>query len=101
MIHYSCDLCGTSLSSSDQRFVLKMDLHPAVSPASFDDDPADVDNLEQLGEMLEELDDFDVDLEEESGQDMRFDLCCDCRKKFLKDPLGRETLLKQLDFSAN
>lgn len=100
MIHYSCDLCGTSLNNSDQRYVLKMDLHPAVSPAS-DDDTSDVDHLEQLGEMLEELDDFDDLGDEESCREMRFDLCPECRKKFLKDPLGRESLLKQLDFSAN
>jgi hypothetical protein len=31
---------------------------------------------------------------------MRFDLCPECRKKFLKNPLGREHS-KQFDFSKN
>jgi hypothetical protein len=31
---------------------------------------------------------------------MRFDLCTECRRKFLKNPLGREPT-KQFDFSQN
>ena len=33
-------------------------------------------------------------------QTMRFDLCPECRKRFLKHPLGREAV-KQFDFSQN
>ena len=33
-------------------------------------------------------------------QQLRFDLCPECRKKFLKNPLGRKTI-EQFDFSQN
>jgi hypothetical protein len=33
-------------------------------------------------------------------QQLRFDLCPECRKKFVKNPLGREGS-KQFDFSKN
>jgi hypothetical protein len=33
-------------------------------------------------------------------EQLRFDLCPECRKKFLKNPLGRE-YSKQFDFSKN
>jgi hypothetical protein len=33
-------------------------------------------------------------------QQLRFDLCPECRKKFVKNPLGREAA-KQFDFSKN
>jgi hypothetical protein len=32
---------------------------------------------------------------------MRFDLCPECRKKFVKSPLGREAVAKAFDFSEN
>ena len=38
--------------------------------------------------------------DEDVYQQLRFDLCPECRKKFMKAPLGRETL-KQFDFSQN
>jgi hypothetical protein len=33
-------------------------------------------------------------------QQMRYDLCCECHKAFLKSPLGRD-LAKQFQFSKN
>lgn len=101
MIHYSCDLCGKSLSAEDQRYVVKMDVHEAVSPLSADDDN-DIDHLEELGELLEQMgDDDEVEAPAPESCELRFDLCPECQKKFLKDPLGRESALKQLNFSAN
>jgi hypothetical protein len=70
------------------------------SPAAMD---GDRDHLEEIHEILEGLDELDPavpQLGEEVYQQLRFDLCSECRKKFLRDPLGRR-LVAQLDFSKN
>ena len=102
MIHYSCDLCGKNLTSDDLRYVVKMDVHAALTPPSSVDDDSDVDHLEELGDMLEQemLGDEDPGTLE-GPHEIRHDLCPECCKKFLKDPLGRESVLKQLNFSVN
>ena len=38
--------------------------------------------------------------EAQTHKGFRFDLCSCCHKKFLKDPLGRESILS-FDFSKN
>ena len=40
------------------------------------------------------------ELEDQVYKNFRFDLCPECHKKFLKDPLGREAA-RSIDFSKN
>jgi hypothetical protein len=64
---------------------------------------SDRDHLEEIHEILERVNDLDADespLGEDVYQQLRFDMCSDCRQKFLRDPLGRR-LAAQLDFSKN
>jgi hypothetical protein len=61
----------------------------------------DRDQLLEVQEILERLEDADDDqVGDEVYQQMRFDLCPRCCRKFRKNPLGRE-LSKQFDFSKN
>ena len=61
----------------------------------------DRDHLAEIQEMLEGLDEEDDGgLGDEVYRQLRFDLCPDCRQKFLKNPLTREPA-KQFDFSEN
>ena len=43
---------------------------------------------------------LDPQIGDEVYEELRFDLCPDCRKKFVKNPLGRGSA-KQFDFSKN
>jgi len=102
MIHHSCDCCGKRIDPEQQlRYVLRMEVYAALDPLDVDGDPDDRDHLEDLQEILEGLDD---PMSEESGDDiyrqLRFDLCPDCARRFVKDPLRREPL-KLFGFSAN
>jgi hypothetical protein len=99
MIQYSCDLCKRPLDSEDDlRYVVKMEVYAAFDPVEVDDD---TDNLQEIHEILERIDDADCDqLGDEVYQQLRFDLCPECRKKFLKNPLGRK-LAEQFHFSSN
>jgi hypothetical protein len=65
--------------------------------AAIDDDR---DHLQEIHEYLERLDESDEPFDSEPFQQLRFDLCEDCRKNFLRDPLGRR-VNQPLDFSKN
>ena len=58
-------------------------------------------HLQEIQEILQRsTDSADAQLGSDVYEQLRFDLCPDCRKRFLLNPLGRE-LAKQFDFSKN
>ncbi|MFZ5832120.1 MAG: hypothetical protein ACOY3P_18715 [Planctomycetota bacterium] len=103
MIRYSCDLCGCELDpKGDLRYVVKMEVFAAFDPVASDDEEDDRDHLEELQDILERAEDVaDDQIGEDVYQQMRFDLCPECRKRFLKNPLGREPVKAVFGFSAN
>jgi len=102
MIRYSCDLCKRELDPhNDLRYVVKIEVFAAFDPASAEVDDDDHDHLEEIQEILERLEDSQsAEIGEEVYQQLRFDLCPECRKKFLKNPLGRKPA-KAFGFSSN
>lgn len=99
MVHYSCDLCGRPVS--DQHFIVKLEVSPA--PGNDALTAADLDN-DHLQEMSGLLDEIDLDEAEEadpfSTHSKQFDLCAECRRQFIRDPLGR-TFRRRFRFSGN
>jgi hypothetical protein len=78
-----------------------MEVYAALDPAATDEEEGDRDHLQEIHEMLEHMDDLDNDrVGEEVYQQLRFDLCPECRKKFVKNPLGRE-VANVFHFSEN
>jgi hypothetical protein len=102
MIHYSCDLCKRPLDPENElRYVVKLEVYAAFDPLAVDDGEDDRDNLQDLHEVLERMDDLDNDqIGDDVYQQLRFDLCPECRRKFVKNPLGRKAAEKY-DFSKN
>ena len=101
MIRYSCDCCKRELDPDDLRYVVKMEVYAAFDPNAIDEADDDRDHLQELQEILQRAEDAaDDQVGPEVYQQLRFDLCVDCRKKFLKHPLGRE-LSTQFQFSQN
>ncbi len=103
MIHYACDLCGRELDPrEDLRYVVRMEVYAAFDPLAAEDEEADDrDHLEEIQEILERMRDIDdPQIGSDVYQQMRFDLCPECRKRFIGNPLGRE-VAKVLDFSEN
>jgi hypothetical protein len=100
MIHYSCDSCKRPLDPEDDlRYVVKLEVYAAFDPVQHEDD--DCDQLQDLSDILERVGDAtSPEIGDDVYQQMRFDLCPECRKKFLKNPLGRMTT-EQFDFSKN
>jgi hypothetical protein len=103
MLHYSCDLCKRPIDvCCEPRHVVKIDVYRAVEDCDdCCDDPGDLDHLDDVQELLQRIDEQDLSmLEEEVCRTMRYDLCDDCRRRFLKNPLGGKTA-KHFDFSNN
>jgi hypothetical protein len=101
MIHYTCDCCKRQLDPDDLRYVVKMEVCAAFDPSASNELDDDRDHLQEIQEILQRCEDTaDAPVAGEVYEQLRFDLCCECRKKFIKNPLGRE-LSKQFDFSKN
>ncbi len=102
MIRYSCDLCKRDLDPQDDlRYVVKMEIHAAFDPMAVEEDESDRDHLQEIQEILERLEDVEDDqIGDDVYQQLRFDLCPECRRKFVENPLGRERI-KAFGFSEN
>jgi hypothetical protein len=102
MVHFTCDLCGKDLTASgDPRYVVKIEAYPGFDPNEITDGDLDDDPMEAVSEILqrdEALSSDEIDTSLHRG--FRFDLCPACHNKFVKDPLGKESL-RTFDFSEN
>ena len=102
MIRYTCDVCHRELDpDEDLRYVVKLEVYAAFDPTVACEDDDDRDHLQEIQDILERIEDAeDERIGDDVYQQMRYDLCPECRKKFLKNPLGRE-VAKAFDFSEN
>jgi hypothetical protein len=102
MMHFSCDLCGKEIQpSEDQRYVVKVEILAAEDPSQITDADLDEDNLQAISEILQGMEEGQNDIDFPAAQQkFRFDLCGECKKKFIRNPLGRESSQK-LSFSKN
>jgi hypothetical protein len=101
MLHFSCDLCGKEiLPGDDRRYVVKMEVFAAHDPAEITDADLDADHMEEVSQQIAALDDAPADELPPAYKALRYDLCPDCHKKFLRDPLNKESAQK-FHFSEN
>lgn len=89
MIHFTCDGCQRPINLEDElRYVVRVEVYAAFDGE--ESDAADRDHLQEIDDILEALDELeDADSDEEVFQQVRYDLCAECRKRFLRNPLGR------------
>lgn len=101
MIHYTCDCCKRTINSSDElRYIVRLEVYAALDPIE-DEADDDRDHLQEIQAVLERLDDPDeAAVSHEVYHQQRFDLCSECRQRFVKDPLPQHTQ-SHLDFSQN
>lgn len=103
MMHFSCDICSKDLASeSSNRFIVKMDAYAAKDPAELTDEDMDADQVEEMARLLQDQEDNgdDAPAALPACMKMQFDLCTFCYRKFVADPLSRESVAK-FDFSEN
>ncbi len=101
MIHYSCDCCKRPLDPErDLRYVVKMEVYAAMDPTD-DEIDGDRDHLQEIQDILQRMEDGeDEAVSDDVYQQLRYDMCSDCRTKFLSNPLPRDAA-KQFIFSNN
>ena len=103
MLHVTCDLCQKQLSVGDDcRYVVKIEVFAHHDPRELTEADLDEDHMEGVSQLLHEEGDnlADPDVTAPMYKNFRFDLCPECHKKFLRDPLSREAAQK-FDFSEN
>jgi len=102
MIHYSCDRCKRIIDpDQDLRYVVKIEIQAAMEPQDTNEDEEDRDYLLEIEDILERMDDDEeMTVGDDIYQKRRFDLCPECYRKFIKNPVGFEAASK-LGFSQN
>lgn len=102
MIHYSCDRCKRVIDpAEDLRYVVKLEVQAAMEPLDCEEPEDDRDHLLEIQEILERLEDSESDLiDDDVYSHRRFDLCPDCYRQFMQNPIGRE-VPAHLGFSQN
>ena len=101
MIHFSCDRCQRLIDTDDEvRYVIRMEIESKFGEDVFADD--DRDHLAELHELIEQTHaQLNETSEDEVYHRTRFDLCADCYRAFLHNPMGRESATKPVGFSDN
>src|SRR3954469_4233407 len=103
MMHISCDICGKKITDGeDHRYVVKIEVFAAHDPAELTEDDLDQDHVEAVSQLLNEMADDVPDPDEVAPayKNFRYDLCPDCQKKFVRDPLSKDGVQK-FHFSKN
>jgi hypothetical protein len=102
MIHYSCDRCKRLIDPEvDLRYVVRLEVQAIMETLDVDDLDDERDHLLEIQEMLEQLDEGEGEqLADDFYQKHRYDICADCYREYLKNPLGREVPMR-VGFSDN
>jgi hypothetical protein len=99
MMQYSCDLCGRVMQR--ERYEAKVEITAAFDPDEITEGDLDEDHLQSIAASIEELEHTgEFEIEETGPRKLRFDLCFHCMRRFVRDPLGRESA-RRLNFSQN
>ncbi len=99
MMQFTCDLCGRVIQR--ERYEAKVTVAAAFDPDEITPDDLEADHLEAIAASLNELADTgEFELEETGPKEFRFDLCPHCARRYVQDPLSRESL-RRLNFSKN
>jgi hypothetical protein len=100
MIRYICDLCRREIDPAREVcYHVQIQVSAAFEPVT-EDEPDDRDHLEEIHDLLESLNQMGEEAYESAHETLHFDLCPQCRRRFLRNPLGRDAG-KLLGFSKN
>jgi len=88
MVYYTCDGCGTTVSQTDLRYVVKIDARAAYGPLEIRLADLMRDHAAELRALVEEMKERDpAELEDEIYKLFELDLCPSCYRAYIQDPL--------------
>ncbi len=101
MIQFYCDLCQRKIEDDEIRYVVKLESFPVSDNVGVELElEDDRDHLLEIHEAIElQQDPQGHDVDADLVVEMTFDLCPECRRRVVRNPLGRD--LVQLHFSEN
>lgn len=102
MIHHSCDRCKRVIDpDSELRYLVRLEIEAVAENADAASADEDRDHLLEIDEVLDRAADAeDPNIAPEVYQRRRYDLCPECARRFIANPLGREQVAK-MGFSSN
>lgn len=105
MLHITCDLCGKELRAGQDHYVVKIEVFAKHDPAQLTEADLEEDHMEAISQLLREIDDHEAaDGIEPARHNLRYDLCPECRQRYLRDPLNKDPnkeAAQKFDFSEN
>jgi hypothetical protein len=101
MIHYTCDRCKRVIDPAQEvRHEVSIEVQAMLDAAEIPDLEEDRDYLDEIDETLMSMD-LDVNsLPANEPRRLRYDLCPECFRRYIQDPLGAEMPL-HVGFSHN
>jgi hypothetical protein len=101
MLHITCDHCAKQIRSGQDHYVVKIEVFAAHDPAEITEADLEEDHMEAVSQLLREMEEADdAGALEGTSQHLRYDLCPNCRRRFLRDPLSKD-LIQKFEFSEN
>jgi len=102
MIEKSCSMCHRPLDVEDDLlYTVRIEVRASLGSTTWTEDDADRDYLQELDEVIETIEDIeDEQIGDQIVQQLRFDLCSDCRKRYIQRPVGISSP-RAFDFSHN
>lgn len=105
MLHITCDLCGKELRAGQDHYVVKIEVFAQHDPAQLTEADLEADHMEAISQLLHEMDDEEIaEAIEPARRHLRYDLCPQCRERYLQDPLNKDPnkeAAQKFDFSEN
>jgi hypothetical protein len=105
MLHITCDLCGKELRAGQDHYVVKIEVFAQHDPAQLIEEDLEEDHMEAVSQLLREMDDEEASEGiEPTRHNMRYDLCPECRRQYLLNPLHKDPskeVAPKFDFSEN
>src|SRR6516225_1036435 len=91
MLHITCDLCGKELRAGQDHYVVKIEVFAQQDPAQLIEADLEEDHMEAVSQLLRELDDEEAaEAIEPARRHLRYDLCPECRQRYLDNPLNKD-----------
>jgi hypothetical protein len=89
--HLTCDLCDKALLvDEDARYEVRIQVYAAYDPLELTPDDLAQDTADQIRRLVAQLEGMDPqEVEDSVYKEFLFDLCPDCQRRYIRDPLPR------------
>ncbi len=86
-----CDRCGeTLLLDSDVRYRVKIEVFAAYDPLEISKNDLQQNIEGKMEKLIRQMEKMDPEeLQDQVHRSFEYDLCPDCQRDFLRDPLGK------------